>query len=54
MGKIGQNYGIYWAKTIGDILGYSCQKFWDILGKNYGIDYGIYLFLNCWIYLSKL
>ena len=23
-------------------MGYSCQKLWDILGKNYGIDYGIY------------
>ena len=42
MGYIGQNYGIYWAKTISDISGYSCQKVWDILGKHYGIYYGIH------------
>ena len=42
MGYIGQNYGMFWAKTIGDISGYSWQKLWDILGKNYGIYYGIY------------
>ena len=42
MGYIGQNNGIYWAKTIGDISRYSWQKLWDILGKNYGISYGIY------------
>ena len=23
-------------------MGYLCQKLWDILGKNYGICYGIY------------
>ena len=36
MGYIGQNYGIYWAKTIGYIMGYIWQT-WDIFGKNYEI-----------------
>ena len=53
-GYIGQNYGIYWAKTIGDISGY--------IGKNYEIYWAkimgyimVYILVNnCWIYLSKL
>ena len=43
MGYIGQNYGMFWAKTIGDISGYSWQKLWDILGKNYGIYIMVYI-----------
>ena len=47
-----QNLGIYWAKTIGDISGYSWQKLWDILGKNYVIYYGIY-WLKIFAYICQ-
>ena len=30
------------AKTMGYIIGYIRPKVWDILGKHYGIYYGIY------------
>ena len=34
---IWKNYGIYWAKTIGDIMVYIWQKLWDIFIKTTGI-----------------
>ena len=37
MRYIGKNYGIYWAKSIGYIMGYIWQTLRDIFGKNYGI-----------------
>ena len=33
IGYIGQNYGIYWGKT----MAYIGENLWDIMGKNYGI-----------------
>ena len=35
---MGNNYGIYWTKTIGYIMGYIWQNLWNIFEK-----YGIYL-----------
>ena len=45
---MGKNYGIYWAKAIGYIMGYF-WKLLDIIGKIYDIfvkNYGIYLEKN--------
>ena len=41
MGYIGQNYGIYWAKS----MGYIGQKLWNTQSKKYDKlckNYGIY------------
>ena len=32
MGRLRQNYGIYWKKIMGYTMGYICQKLWDLLG----------------------
>ena len=42
---LGKNYGIYWAKTIGYIIGYIRQNLWDILGKTKR-----YIYQKLWVY----
>ena len=57
MGYIEQKPGIYWDKTIGYFKGCIRGKLRDILSKNYGVYYEIYLlkivgyiWQNYWIY----